>query len=104
MSVPDCSLQKLADRINQGDPSALPVFERELGRQLTRVVRRALRAEGSPSPLARRIQAEARELDKGDPDGRRLVDRVAEGLRAAVVGHLRAGCPSQVEIGDTVCE
>ncbi len=103
MNVHDSSLPALAERVNEGDPSALPAFEQELEHHLTRIVRRALRADASGSALTRRIQAEARLWQrKGDPDSGELADRVAGSLQAAVVGRLRAGCPSFQEVGDTI--
>jgi len=103
MNAHDSSLPALADRVNEGDPSALPAFEQELERHLTRIVRRALRADVSDSPLTRRIQAEARAWErKSDPDSGALAERLAGSLQAAVVGRLRAGCPSHREVGDTI--
>lgn len=106
MNRNELPLRRLAARVDEGDPSALPALEAELARHMARIVRRALRA-GPPgrlgSTLSSRIRAEAARLEDsrtGEPD--RLVGRVADDLRASVIGRLRAGCPSVRAFVDTI--
>jgi hypothetical protein len=98
------ALSHLAERVHGGDPSALPVLRHELETHMTRIVRRALRAEAAGGPLARRVRTEAEKLYREQrcaPDSQALAGQIASGLCTAVVSRLRAGAASYREAGDT---
>jgi hypothetical protein len=92
----DNNLRHLAAQVGKGDARAVAELEQELGPQMHRIVRRAMRATAGPSVLTRRVRAAAHRLSqegagRATTDPEQLVHRVAHDLCASVIGQLQAG-------------
>jgi hypothetical protein len=92
MNLKTNHLSGLAARIRWGDPWAAEELRRELVPQMVRIVRRALRLDGSANGLELQIHAEADRLRAqcaAEDEGEALVCRVAGNLCESLIGRLR---------------
>jgi hypothetical protein len=101
-------LERLADRVGQGDSVALAELRHELELRLGPIVRRALRTETENSPLTQRVRSAARRLAPHPSEAackppRGFVGRVASSLRDSVLGRLRAKPALYGAARETVC-
>jgi hypothetical protein len=97
-------LQQLAERVRRGDRRAVVEWRQAFHPQVTRIVRRALRAGDRPTGFTRRILAAA---DATGPPRRtasreELIGRLARGICACVLRRLRPDSVAEGPGQDTV--
>lgn len=101
-------IQRLAMRVQCGDPSATALFRNELESKVKRIVRRTVRTRAPQTPLARQILAEADHLlpvpQSTSRDQEWIVERVSGRICEVVVNRLNPALAPDRAAHETVRE